>query len=477
MNKIKEINLRPDKTAASYPQSKGRNPSHNGGPTMSADSNYSRTQMSKVNKNIDIEDEESDIEIDDYVKDVNDLAIIKEFVSPESFNKLLGVGKSGIMSIPIFGDLFAFGKFLFTIAKMRRASRKFTKKLSKLSMVDLGNDFLEPEGSISSERQLDSNLTEAMYRLRNLEEFNERQRNAGRPELKVTNVDIQNLNSKFDLLCKYVKDAIMEFIGFADIAVGQKGFFVNLGISMITFSELPDFITGEYATIVRGLKEKAQLKSQKEGNNKTFIDYMEDMAGGVISVPRKMLDFLGNVDLLMNPDKLARLSLVHGFLKHYDDIDTNEEKQAAGLEASAGTDYYYWLKDNAKPSEGSVLDTTSYDKLSTKDALPDLQLRQLRLESDAKQYALYLKEEHSLLELYEDYEEDMSEDEYEEEAISEFSGAAAAGGGPATPLGTGPSGKKETARERAKRQKAANIYKEHLQEIQAWKNMTSGRIK
>ncbi len=452
MKKIKEINLRPDTTPASYPTSRGRNPSHMGGLTMSADSAFSRNHMQRVNKNMEEEEEQ---EIDDYVNNVNDLALIKEFVGGDTLNKFLGVGKSGLMSIPIFGDLFAFGKFLFTIAKMRRASRLFTRKLSKLSMVELGNDFLEAEGKISSDVVLDQNLTEATYRLRNIKEFNERQRSLGKPELKVTNLDIKNLDAKFNLLCKYVKDAIMEFVGFADIALGQKGFFLNVGISMIAFSEIPDYITGEYSEVVRGMKEKAQLKSQQEGTNKDLLDYMKDLAGGVISAPRKMLDFLGNVDLLINPDKLARLSLVHGFLKHYDDIDTNEEKLEAGLTPTPGTDYFYFFQDQKPAETGPTMPSLSSIPI------PD----EVITEREIKSLSPYLREEYKLAELYEDEEE--TAEEVDEHFV----------GGVATPMGTKSDGSRETSAEAEKRKNAADIYRRHLQEIQNWKHMTSGRIK
>ena len=133
---------------------------------MSADQNFSRNFMQRVNKNVNPEDLEE--EIDEFVED---LAIIKEFFDPTTLDRFLGAAKSGVMSIPVFGDMFAFGKFLFTVAKLRRATRQFTRKLGRITEVDLGDDFLEPEGSLSSEEQLNQNLNEALYRITNLKQY------------------------------------------------------------------------------------------------------------------------------------------------------------------------------------------------------------------------------------------------------------------------------------------------------------------
>ena len=86
MSKLKELNLRPGTTADSQPQNKYFNKSHNGGPTMSADSAISRNVMQKVNKNTEEE------ELDDYVDSVNDMAILKEYSL--GLDNLLGLGKS-----------------------------------------------------------------------------------------------------------------------------------------------------------------------------------------------------------------------------------------------------------------------------------------------------------------------------------------------------------------------------------------------
>ena len=248
--KLKEINLVPDYSDASFPTHR-RNHMSMGAPNMSADQHYSRTVMSRVNKNQELEEE-----IDEFVEDIE---LVKEFLSPQVMDTVLGGVKTGFMSIPVIGDAFAFGKFMFTAAKLRRSSRKFTHKLSKLTGVDLGDDFLEPEGTMIDSATLDTNLAEALNRITNLSDY---------PDIRVTSIDIKNLESKFVLTCKYVKDAIMEFIGFADFAFGQKGFFVNMGINFVTFSKLPDFLTGEYASFVN---EMSTMAKAKEGDSFTSL--------------------------------------------------------------------------------------------------------------------------------------------------------------------------------------------------------------
>lgn len=433
--KISEINLNPDYSAASFPNHR-RNSLSTGAPTMSADQHFSRNVMSRVNKDLNLEEEE----LDDFVEE---LELIKEFFDASAVDKFLGGIKSGFMSIPIIGDAFAFGKFMFTVAKLRRANRQFTKKLGKLSQVDLGNDFLEPEGSLSDARVLDENLTEALYRITNLKQY---------PDLKVTTMDIKNLDAKFAIMCKYVKDAIMEFIGFADFAFGQKGFFVNMGINFVTFSELPDYLTGEYAALIDDMTFKAR---QKEGEN---FSSLKNFFGNVLSTLgypfRKIGDFLGNVDLLINPEKLHRLSLVHNALKHYRDVDTSEEYFQQGLEAVPGSKYYYYLRDIKNTDPASVLD-------------PENQMSITESEVDLKKFLDANKDillrENDLSELYE-------EESVEEESVEEIVGAI-------TPLGTKADGSLETAKERSDRIKKADIYRKHLQEVQNWKHMTSGRRK
>ena len=169
---MKEINLNPGYGLDAFPMSK-RFGSHNGGPTMPADSAHARIDMQRVNKNQNNETEEEDSE-----------EIISE-ISAANLDAISGVAKSALFSIPVFGDLFAFGKFLITIAKMRTYSKKFAATLSELSGVDVGGDVLEPEGTMTSDDQLDAALSEAVNRLSDIVSYE-----ASHSELDVTMKDI-----------------------------------------------------------------------------------------------------------------------------------------------------------------------------------------------------------------------------------------------------------------------------------------------
>ena len=78
---------------------------------------------------------------------------------------------------------------------------------------------------------------------------------------------------------------------------------------------------------------------------------------------------------------------------------------------------------------------------------------------------------------YYDYGIDEDDENDSEDQIDEFSGSAAIGGGPATPLGTGPDGKRETSAKRKERERKANIYAESLRNFQSWQHKTCGRTK
>ena len=408
---MKEINLNVGTGLDAFPMSK-KVSSNNGGPTMSADSAASRIVMSRVNKNMEKEPEETSEE-EDLLSEFSDVAI----------DRIAGVTKSALFSIPVFGDLFAFGKFLITIAKMRSYSKKFAKQLSELSGVDIGDDILEAEGSITSDQQLDAALIEATGRLSNIIEY---ESNYG--QLDVTMKDIKSLESNYFLMCKYVKDAIMEFIGFADFAFAQKGFFLNAGISMVTFSNLPDFIIGEYSDIVSDMHKKA-----KNENDEGLIAKIKDAAASFISVPGKMLDFLGNADLLLNPEKLARLATVHNMINKYSDVDTFEERAEMGLDAIPGTPYATWLEDNyadySYDSYSKYYDMNAdmekmkgqLDKIksipSVQSAMSNKMLEEV--------YASAINKKHSLSFIYENMEEELEKEEdsaeVEEHAVAGYS--------------------------------------------------------
>jgi hypothetical protein len=372
--------------------------------------------MQRVNKNMRIEeDEESEEDIEE---------VLKEFLD-SNLEKIGSVLKSGGMSIPVFGDIFAFGKFLFTITKLRFESRRFSHQLSKLTGIDVGDDILEPEGSLQSAETLDRNLRSAILRLENLNDY---------PELNVTKKDIDSLQAKYFIMCKYVKDGMIEFIGFADVAFGQKGFFLNFGLSMITYSSLPDFIVGEYADIINNMYEKSK------DSNSSVLAILKKAASFFISTPRKMLDFLGNADLFLNPDKLARLALVHNMFKKYHGADSYEEKATLGLDAIPGTPFDNWLEENYadyspeaySKYSGTVETLDSLTNLATSAPetskfLSDIVKDQVVQEA----HDIVFREDLNLMSIYEALDEDEDE---EDDSLEEFSGGGVAMS--ALPLGT-----------------------------------------
>lgn len=442
MKKVKEINLNPGYGLDSYPMQKRETPAiSGGGPSMSADSAYSRNTLKRVNKNMKNKDDESEEELDNFVDTVN---LIKEFGIPDNMSdKIMSLGKTGLMSIPVFGDVFAFSKFLYTIYKLRKATNKFTKKLSEMTEIDLGNDFLEAEGSIASESSLNNNLTEATYRLSNLKNY---------PELDISMIDIHNLSDKYFQVFRYCKDAIMEFIGFADAPFAQQGAYINIGVSMLTYSEFPDFLLGTYAEYIDDLTLRAEAKSSSENKKFTsLIDTFKDIANDLISVPRKLMDFLGNLDILINKEKLERLAMVHNVISMYDDVDTDKEKYDFGLDAEPGTSYSEFLKNMG-------LDTSEINLAA------DV-MNNLKLQEAVKSMSFYLQEDYNLIDLYDD---DNEEDSVEEQHM--------VGGGTA-PIGKKLDGSTETSAQRKDRHKKANIYAEEVRKLQEWKLKTTGRIK
>jgi len=466
MKKINELNLNPSYDLSSYPlTSRGKVFSSNGGMTMSADTHASK-KLQRVNKNY--EDEETE-EIDDYVDDVN---LLKEF----ALDSILGYGKVLVMGIPGWGDLFALGSLVATIVELRKATRKFTAELTKISGIEppgIGQDFLEPEG-VSSD-VLDSNLIQISHRLRNLREFNEEQARLKKPPLKVTEKDLIRLKKMYeDEVCERVKKALIEFIGFADAFFGQKGTAINLGIQAITAVKIPQFVTSQWAKYVTDIENEAKLahdsfsetdsgrpKKEYGGLLSFFKNAFTTIAGGLLYPPKKVLDLLGNLDLLINPEKLKRLELVTKIFEHYHEVDTNEEFAEEGLFSSPGSSYHSYLKDMDLDSPGMFSGINPVEDVV--DVLKD------ELDEFVKLHGHVLREDYSLIEILQDLEEETEED------LDEISAGGVAGD--ATPLGTKSDGKPESDKERKDREAAANIYTEDVRNFQAWNHITSGKIK
>ena len=463
MKKIREINLNPGYGLADYPHmSRGKVKSHNGGITMSADRAMS-SAMQRVNKNF--EEEEDPEEVDQYVDNVN---LLKEF----ALDTILGYGKVAFMGIPGWGDLFALGSLVGTIVELRAATRKFTAELSKVAGLEppgIGDDFLEPEGV--SKEVLDSNLVLISHRLRNLREYNESQMKANKPPLKVTEKDMKRLQKMYYTeVCDRIKKAMTEFIGFADAFFGQKGTIINLGIQGISAAKIPHFVTSQWAEYVTDVNNEAKAVHSEMGQGKEyggllsfFRDTFGTIASGLLYPPKKVLDLLGNLDLLINPAKLKRLKLVNDIFVNYSDVDTNEEYQDEGLFSTPGSSYQAFLQDQGLDAPGVFANINPINPESIVKDEPE------QLEEFISRYGYTLRENYSLLEVYENInlEEDTEEEEVDEHAVA----------GGIAPMGRKLDGSLETDKERKKRHRDADIYREQLRRVQNWKHMTSGRIK
>ena len=391
MKKTNELNLTVGTSLATSPYLKSP-ASHNGGMTNSADNTFGGAYMSRVNKGYELDEEE-------YIEDEELDQILQEF-------DIIGLGKSAVYSVPIFGDALAAVSFLWSYFGpfgLRSQLRGFTRKLSNLSQVDLGEDFLEAEGGDTedSDEKLDFLLDEAVFRMVNLESL---------PELNVSYEDILLLQKEWDDINDKMRDIIVDFIGFIDMFT-QQGIMLNAAISITEPEDLADFITREYSDFIRKLEDSGQ-KSR-----------IYSIAKKALKMLSKPLDHLGNLDLLFNIDKLNRLSKVNTIFTHYKDVETKEDMAQVGLK-------------QGKLSK--AISTT----LDTQDVPEEEREDKENLITKTFQKVLSILTEHnvSLAELYEDdqYYDDLllsagEEDELGEEEIEEMSAGGVAG--PAVPLG------------------------------------------
>ena len=391
MKKTNELNLTVGTSLATSPYLKSP-ASHNGGMTNSADNTFGGVYMSRVNKGYELEEEE-------YIEDEELDQILQEF-------NIAGTAKSIFYSIPGIGDAAAAISFLWSYFGpfgLRSQLRGFTKKLSKLSDVNLGKDFLEAEGGDTedSDETLDLLLDEAVFRMVNLKSM---------PDLHVTYGDIVILQKEWDDINDNIRDLLIDFIGFIDMFT-QQGFVLNAAIAITEPEDLADFITREYADFIRKLEDSGQ---------KRFIYSTAKKALQLLSKP---LDYLGNLDLLFNTEKLNRLSKVNTIFTYYKDIETKEEIEAAGLK------------------QGKV--SSAIDAVLDASEVPDEEREEkenLITKTFQKVLDILTENNVSLAELYEDdeYYDDLllsagEEDESGEEEIEEMSAGGVAG--PAVPLG------------------------------------------
>lgn len=391
MKKTNELNLTVGTGLATSPYLK-RTASHNGGMTNSADNTFGGVYMSRVNKGYELEEEE-------YIEDEELDQILQEF-------DIKGIGRSVFYSIPGIGDAAAAISFLWSYFGpfgLRAQLEGFTEKLSKLSQIDLGEDFLEAEGGDTedSDEKLDYLLDEVVYRMTHLQDM---------PQLNVSYEDILVLQKEWDDINDKMRDILVDFIGFIDMFT-QQGFILNAAISVTEPEDLADFITREYSDFINQLNDSGK---------KSMI---YNIAKKTLQMLSKPLDYMGNLDLLFNVEKLNRLSKVNIIFSHFKDVESKEEMAALGLKQGRLSQ----AVSSAVASQG-VPEEEREDKEN--------------LVTRTFQKVLSILTEHnvSLAELYEDdeYYDDLllsagEEDELGEEEIEEMSAGGVAG--PAVPLG------------------------------------------
>jgi hypothetical protein len=446
MKKTNELNLTVGTDLGVSPYLKKRQ-IHNGGMTNSADNVYGGTYMSRVNKGYDKLDDDNEEDIEDEELD----NLLREFgldTLSKWGSKALNLGKSAAFSIPGIGDAAAGASFLWMYYGpwgMRSQVKGFTRKLSSLSGVDLGNDFLEAEGKISQDTHLDARINEAVYRLTNLNEFE---------ELKVTYLDIVTLEKEFDDINDKIRDLVISFVGFADALTFQQGIYLNIALSVLDPEDIPAFIVGRYADYVR----KIEASGQK---NKIY-----GAASKALATAGKPLDYLGNLDLLFNIDKLNRLGKINLIFKEYKDVDTDRKKKEKGLTPEPGTSFARKLATGAgleapKDEEEEKL----FHKIFKK-ALGAL------TENNTSLSELYIDEDDT--EENDDgiwtdgpisSESDMDEVSPIDAELSEFSGAGAGGGGGTVPLG------------KMHRKGTPNYSQEDIRKFHSYAHKTYGKTK
>lgn len=430
-----------------------------GGMDNSVDNTFGGTYMARVNKGWDQEldeeeDEMSDEEVENLLKEFDIPFIDLDLGSIKDIGKTLYRGaKSATYSVPGIGDAISGISFVwqyFGPWGLRSQVRDFTENLSKLSQVDLGDDFLESESGPQTDSALDVRVNEAVLRLTNLKDY---------PELSVSYADIVSLQKDYDDINDKLRDVLMAFIGFADFAAGQSGLYLNLTLSVLEPEDFAMWIATKYADYIRKI-EAAGGKS-----------VIYSAAAKALKTAGKPLDYLGNLDLLMNVDKLNRLSAINSIFKEYKGVDTEEEKIAKGLKVNRGTSLARRI------ASGDYSDQLSKAGIDVKDLSPEEVEDKEKLYHKIFRRALSVLTEYntSLAELYEEEDAEPSEDELEED-VDEASGAGGVAG-VAVPIGKEADGSNSTPSILKKRAEDADIYRENIRYAQNWSSRTSGKIK
>lgn len=402
----------------------------------------------------------------------------KEVLSENAATNLL---QSALYSIPTFGDFIAVLRCLYVIfnpiSGLNVKSKRFTKKLSRYTNIPLGNDFLEPEGSIHDEDVLDERLEAVIEVLRN-------------PEMYESSDSLYSLNSiveSYKDILSQVQQAFICTFGAADFFYKQKNIFVNAGISVLKPEEVANFALDKYAkmfeqeleqvTDLDDEKQKADLLEktsemvEKAGDAifefiSSFSEVIDKMPliGGIIGnisgLFKKVMsvgDKFGHLDLLFNKRKLKRLSLVNDALRiaknRIDNkVDTLQSKKIK--------------RSTIVKNEDQPLAPTTMSLKSILDWL-------IKFLFESKNHNRHP----SLKILMEDYinneEKDdniLFDDEIDEYDLEEYSGVVAGGGGPALPVG-----KKINKLDIT--EKAINEQRERIRKLQAYHQKTTNRLK
>ncbi len=465
-----------------------------GGPSSGADSSWSRLSQRIYEKDDEEEDMSEDENQELYENILADLlgkakSGTKDFFSnigiPGITRRKAGnIAASGIYSVPFLGDLLAAFFFIKNIRDLRQASNKFTKKLSDITGVNLGKDFLEPEGDfdrlksriesgdVDPKDELDHSLNLVYDKMTNPQLHK---------DMKITEADIEELRDIYDEMLDETRAIFLAFFGGIDVFLGQFGLVFNITLSLIEPEDIVNEIIVKHGQMMSALR--------KSGYFNTVLKIIEKL-----SLPG---DYIGNVDLLFNVRKLERLVLVNKILDHYGDISTKEKQAALGMDVEGYLTPTQKLDLAKKGTEDpraqtllSYLPTTD-DELrglkaivQNKLDLGDEFFESIDFENIVKRNRLNILETLSYLD---EKEAEIIDDSHcntdtnemhcggktqEAEEMEEMNVVANIAGA-TTPLGTDAKGNPGSKKKRKK----THRIKEEVQNIQNWSHKTSGKIK
>ena len=270
------------------------------------------------------------LEQDEFEKEEENL--VNESVASNLF-------QTSLFAVPKYGDFLALLRCLYVIfmpiTGLNAKSKRFTKKLNNYAKISLGDDFLEPEGSMQDEDELDESIDLVLKVLSNPDQYDTRE-----------SVDsLRSVISSYNDLLSQEQQAFICTLGAADFFYKQNNVFVSAGISVVKPEQIANFALDKYASMfVNDIKqhtdldddeEKSELIKKVENIADTAGDAMYEfissmsqaidkipLVGGAIrnisSLFKKAMSFgdsLGHIDLLYNKRKLARLAKINDALR------------------------------------------------------------------------------------------------------------------------------------------------------------------